>query len=163
MTDIFPDVEPMVFKSGINVPYAWWTGETAERFFLALRDDKKIMGTGCPVCEKVFVPPRKACPLCFHENMAWVEVSSAGVLESFTIVKRQLASLPRKAPVVFGLIKLDGADTSILHYIEYSGHEDIKIGMRVAAEFNDERCGSIQDIACFRPVSVNPETNYGHS
>ncbi|MBU1398651.1 MAG: Zn-ribbon domain-containing OB-fold protein [Pseudomonadota bacterium] len=152
MTDIFSGVEPMVFKSGINVPYSWWAGETAERFFLALRDDKKIMGTRCPVCEKVFVPPRKVCPLCFHENMAWVEVSSEGVLESFTIVKRQLASLPRKAPVVFGLIRLDKADTSILHYIEVADHKDIKIGMRVAAEFIDERSGSIQDIACFRPV-----------
>ncbi len=84
--------------------------------------------------------------------MAWVEVSSEGVLESFTIVERQLASLPRKAPVLFGLIRLDGADTSILHYIEDADHTDIKIGMRVAAKFNDERSGSIHDIACFRPV-----------
>jgi uncharacterized OB-fold protein len=152
MTDIFSDVEPMVFKSRINVPYAWWTGETAERFFLALRDEKKIMGTSCPVCEKVFVPPRKVCPLCFQDDMAWVEVSSKGVLESFTIVKRQLASLQRKVPVIFGLIKLDGADTSILHYIENPGHEDIKIGTRVAAKFNEARSGSMQDIACFVPV-----------
>ncbi len=152
MADIFADVEPMVFKSRINVPYSWWAGETAERFFLALRDDKKIMGTSCSVCKKVFVPPRKVCPLCFKENMAWVEVSSEGILESFTIVRRQLASLPRKAPVIFGLVKLDGADTSILHYIEDAGHKYIKTGMRVAAEFNEERSGSIQDIACFRPV-----------
>ena len=152
MIDIFADVEPMVFKSGINVPYSWWAGETAERFFLALRDDKKILGTNCSICEKVFVPPRKACPLCFQENMAWVEVSSEGVLESFTIVERQLASLPRKAPVLFGLIRLDRADTSILHYIEDADHTDIKIGMRVAAKFNDKRSGSIHDIACFRPV-----------
>ncbi|MFO7666396.1 MAG: Zn-ribbon domain-containing OB-fold protein [Desulfobacterales bacterium] len=150
MTDIFDGVEPMVTKSRINVPYAWWAGETAERFFLALRDEKKIMGTSCPVCKKVFVPPRKVCPLCFQDDMAWVEVSSEGVLESFTIVKRQLASLQRKVPVVFGLIRLDGADTSILHYIEDAGHRDMKIGMRVVAEFNEERSGSMQDITCFK-------------
>lgn len=152
MTDIFADVEPMVFKSRINVPYSWWAGETAERFFLALRDDRKIVGTRCSKCEKVFVPPRKVCPLCFQNNMAWVEVSSEGVLESFTIVKRQLASLSRKAPVIFGLIRLDGADTAILHYMEDADYRDMKIGMRVAAKFNEERSGSMQDIACFVPV-----------
>jgi len=152
MTDIFAGVEPMVFKSRINVPYSWWAGETAERFFLALRDDRKIVGTRCSKCEKVFVPPRKICPLCFQDNMAWVEVSSEGVLESFTIVKRQLASLSRKAPVIFGLIRLDGADTAILNYIEDADCKDIKIGMRVAAKFNEERSGSMQDIACFVPA-----------
>jgi len=152
MTDIFADVEPMVFKSGINVPYSWWTGETAGTFFMSIRDEKKIMGRRCIKCNKTYVPPRKVCPVCFQDGMEWVEVSPVGVLESFTIVIRQLASLPRKVPVVFGLIRLDGADTSILHYIEDAGHKDIKIGMRVAAEFNDERSGSILDIACFRPV-----------
>lgn len=84
--------------------------------------------------------------------MEWVEVSPEGVLESFTIVRRQLASLPRKVPVVFGLIRLDGADTSVLHYIEVADHRKIKIGMRLKAKFCDERNGTILDIACFVPV-----------
>jgi len=84
--------------------------------------------------------------------MEWIEVSPEGVLESFTIVRRQLASLPRKVPVVFGLIKLDGADTSILHYVEAPDHKKIKIGMRLKAKFCDERKGAIHDIACFVPA-----------
>lgn len=152
MTGIFADVEPMVFKSRINVPYSWWTGETAGAFFMSIRDEKKIMGRRCIKCNKIYVPPRKVCPVCFQDGMEWVEVSPEGVLESFTIVRRQLASLPRKVPVVFGLIRLDGADTSVLHYIEVADHRKIKIGMRLKAEFCDERNGTIHDISCFVPA-----------
>lgn len=152
MTDIFADVEPMVFKSRINVPYTWWTGETAGAFFLAIRDEKKIMGRRCLKCGKTYVPPRKVCPVCFEDKMEWIEVGSEGFLESFTIVRRQLAALPCKVPVVFGLIKLDGADTSILHYLEVADHKKIKIGMRLKANFCEERKGTIQDIACFVPA-----------
>jgi len=152
MTDIFSDVEPMVFKSRINVPYAWWTGETAGTFFLSIRDEKKIMGRRCLKCNKTYVPPRKVCPVCFEDCMEWVEVSPEGALESFTIVRRQLASLPRKVPVVFGLVRLDGADTSVLHYVEADNYQNIKIGMRLKAKFCEERKGTIHDIACFIPA-----------
>jgi len=152
MTDIFADVEPMVFKSGINVPYTWWTGETAGAFFMYIRDEKIIMGRRCMKCNKTYVPPRKVCPVCFHDGMEWIEVAPEGVLESFTVVRRQLAALNRKVPVVFGLIKLDGADTAILHYVDAADIRKIKIGMRLKAKFNDERKGTIQDIACFVPA-----------
>jgi uncharacterized protein len=152
MTGTFDGVEPMVVGSRINVPYTWWAGETAGAFFTALRDEKKIMGRRCAKCGKTYVPPRKICPICFEDGMEWVEVSAQGVLESFTVVRRQLAALQRKAPVVFGLIRLDGADTSVLHYVEAGNHQEIKIGMRLMAKFSDERNGSINDIACFVPA-----------
>ncbi|RPJ16438.1 MAG: Zn-ribbon domain-containing OB-fold protein [Desulfobacteraceae bacterium] len=152
MTGIFDGVEPMVVRSRINVPYTWWAGETAGAFFTALRDEKKITGRKCAKCGKTYVPPRKVCPVCFEDGMEWVEVSTNGTLESFTIVRRQLASLPRKVPVVFGLIRLDGADTSVLHYVEAGDLGMIKIGMRLAAKFCDERNGSINDIECFFPA-----------
>jgi hypothetical protein len=152
MTGIFDGVEPMVVESRINVPYSWWAGETAGAFFTALRDEKKIMGRRCTKCGKTYVPPRKVCPVCFDEKMEWSEVSTGGILESFTIVRRQLASLPRKAPVVFGLIKLDGADTSLLHYVEAGDIGIINIGMRLEARFCDDRNGSINDIDCFIPA-----------
>ncbi len=62
MIDIFADVEPMVFKSGINVPYSWWAGETAERFFLALRDDKKITGYELLNMRKSLCSSKKGMP-----------------------------------------------------------------------------------------------------
>lgn len=152
MSDIFKDIEPMVYESRISVPYSWWAGDTAGTFLVALRDEKKIRGTRCERCRKVFVPPRKGCPQCFTPTMDWVDVSDTGELISYTIARRQLAALPKEAPLCFGLIKLDGADTGLLHFLDDLTLEDITIGMRVRARFAENRRGTINDIECFVPA-----------
>ena len=151
MNTLFEGVEPMVYESGISVPYNWWAGDTASRFFVGLRDERTIWGTRCASCGIVHVPPRKSCPICFHGYSDWVEVSDAGVVKTFTIARRQLASLKQSVPVIFGLIRLDGADTSLLHYIGGVSPEAVRIGMRVKAKFSETRKGEILDIACFMP------------
>jgi len=154
MSDQFQGIEPMVYKSKINVPYSWWAGNTGTRFFVSLRDEKKITATKCGSCGKVFIPPRKICPACFTENTQWVNVSNEGTVISYTIARRQFASIPRdkKMPVIWGLIKLDGADTALLHYLDDVRPEDVKIGMRVKAVFAESRKGVIRDISHFKPV-----------
>ncbi len=152
MKDEFAGVEPAVYKSAINVPYHWWAGETATRFFAAIRDEQKIYGTGCSKCGKVFLPPRKTCINCFTHNEEWVALSHEGELLSFTVARRQLAALPAKAPVIYGLIKLDGADTALLHMLGEVAPSDVKIGMRVIAKFAREPKGAITDIDYFKPV-----------
>jgi hypothetical protein len=149
--DIFKDIEPMVHKGVINIPYNWWAGDTASKFFIAIRDDQKILGTKCSKCSRVFVPPRKSCPICFIANKEWVNVSDVGFVQAFTVARRQLAALPKKVPICFGLIKLEGADTALLHYLGDVDPTNIKIGMRVKARFAEERDGKITDIEYFRP------------
>ena len=75
-----------------------------------------------------------------------------GELVSFTVARRQLAALSKKAPVIFGLIKLDGADTALLHMIGEVDPGKVKIGIRLEAKFSDDRKGGILDIEYFRPV-----------
>ena len=152
MADDLAGIEPAVYKSGISVPYQWWAGETATRFFAGIRDEQKIMGTKCSKCARVFLPPRKICPSCFSHNEEWVTLSPEGELISFTVARRQLAALRRNTPIIFGLIKLDGADTALLHYLDEVDQGQIRIGMRVKARFADERTGGIGDIAHFRPA-----------
>jgi len=152
MQDTLSEVEPLVYESQINIPYKWWAGETASTFLIALRDRKKILGTRCAACARVYVPPRKVCPTCFVENSEWVEVADQGTLLAYTVTRRQLAALPEQAPVSFGLIKLDGADTGLLHYLGEVAPSDLRIGLRVQAEFAAQRTGTIRDIVYFKPV-----------
>ena len=153
-TKIFEGIEPMIYNSRINVPYSWWAGDTASKFFISLRDDKKIIATRCSKCRKVFIPPRKVCPTCFKENAEWVDVSDEGRLVSFSVARRQLASIPKdkKVPVIWGLIKLDGADTAMLHYLGEVNPGEVVIGMRVKSVFAESRTGGIRDISHFKPV-----------
>lgn len=154
MSDQFQGIAPMVYSSKINVPYSWWAGDTASKFYISLRDEKKIMGTKCGACNKVFLPPRKICPSCFTENAEWVHISDEGSVLSFSVARRPFAAIPhhRKVPVIWGLIKLDGADTAMLHYLGDIAPENVAIGMRVKAVFSDVRKGTIHDILHFKPV-----------
>lgn len=145
-------VEPLVYESQISVPYHWWAGETASRFFVSLRDKRQILGTKCGQCAKVYVPPRKTCPQCFNRDMSWVELPPTGELVTHTVVHRQLDALAKKTPVIFGLIRLDGADTALLHMLGEVEPKEVIIGMRIQAVFANDRKGNILDIAYFRPV-----------
>jgi hypothetical protein len=102
----------------------------------------------------VFLPPRKICPSCFTENAEWVNISDEGTVVTFTVSRRQFAAIPhdRKVPVVWGLIKLDGADTAMLHYLDEIKPENVTIGMRVKAVFSEGRKGTIHDISHFKPL-----------
>ena len=145
------ETKPQVYKSQINIPYEWWAGETASRFYIEIRDNKKIMGTKCPECRKVFVPPRKNCPQCYDPETEWVDVKDEGVLVSYTVSRRKTRLRP-EAPLAFGLIKLDGAHTSLTHWIKEIDPGDIKTGMKLKAVYKDEREGNILDIAYFKPA-----------
>jgi uncharacterized protein len=152
MDNQFDGVTPMIHHSRISVPYHWWAGDTASEFLVGLRDRQIIQGTCCPQCRKVYVPPRKTCPVCFVPMADWQTVGPEGRLLTFTVVRRQLAAMRKKVPVIVGLILLDRADTAMLHHIEAAAPDQVRIGMRLKAEFAARRSGSISEIVCFRPV-----------
>ena len=143
----------LIAKGRISVPCLWAAGTVASKFFVALRDDKKIYGIRCPKCNRVLVPPKKVCSRCFTELKEWVEVSDEGILETFTIVRYSEPSLhPVKAPFAYGIIKLDGADTGIVHLIGEADFEQLKEGMRMKAVFKEKREGNYLDIKYFKPI-----------
>lgn len=152
MSDIWDKVEPRVYESRIKVPYAWQAGETASRFLLSLKNEKKFLGKKCSECTKVLVPPRKSCPYCFMETGDWVAVSDEGVVETFTTVRRDTGILPMKPPFVYAVIKLDGTDTGLVHVLGDVKPEEVKEGMRVKAVFARERTGKILDVSYFKPI-----------
>ena len=77
MSNVWDSVEPRVYESRIKVPYTWQAGETASRFLLALKNEKRFLGKKCSKCAKVLIPPRKSCPYCFVETGDWVDVHPA--------------------------------------------------------------------------------------
>ena len=56
---------------------------------------------------------------------------------------------PLQKPFAWALIKLDGADTAMLHVVDAGAEANMKTGMRVRARWRTERDGRIQDIECF--------------
>ena len=119
---------------------------------MELRDNKRIMGTKCQICNRVYVPARPTCYVCFNPMDEWVAVGDQGTLMTYTVVHQAEPTYPVEAPFIYGIIKLDGADTGMAHIIDGVNPENIRIGMRMQAVFKDERVGSILDIKYFRPI-----------
>src|SRR5262249_1726014 len=51
----------------------------------------------------------------------------------------------------WALIRLDGADTAMLHAVDAGSPAGMRTGMRVQPRWAGDRVGSIRDIACFEP------------
>jgi uncharacterized OB-fold protein len=145
-------VEPLVYESRIKVPYTWSVGEVGSRFLIELRDHKKIYGTRCSKCDRVYLPPRKTCGQCFSNLHEWIEVGPQGTLITYTVVHCESLVIPMKPPIAYGIILLDKASTGLLHLLGEVNIEEIKSGMRAEAVFKDERTGDIMDIRYFRPI-----------
>ncbi|RSS40416.1 DNA-binding protein, partial [Streptomyces sp. WAC07061] len=58
---------------------------------------------------------------------------------------------PLGTPFAWVLVRLDGADTAILHALDAPGPDAVSTGMRVRVRWAAERTGAITDIACFEP------------
>jgi len=91
------------------------------------------------------------CEECFVDVEEWVEVSSKGELVTFGESYLGTDGSKLKEPWILGIIRLDGADGGLIHYIGEARPEELKIGMRMEAVFNEKRNGNILDIKHFRP------------
>lgn len=152
MSETMAAEKPIIIEGAVVMPYRYYVGTMASRFFAELRDNKRILGIRCLVCDHVYVPPMSTCPGCFAKLEEWVEVRDEGRVTSFTMVHYATRVQPVAAPLVYGIIQLEGADTGLVHLINDVNFSDIKIGMRVKAIFKKQREGNILDIRYFRPL-----------
>ena len=143
---------PFEVKQRIRANSRYYAGKMGSLFYVNLRDEKTLVGVYCPKCNKVFWPPRSTCGICFSELTQIVEIGPYGTVETFTTVMYSEPMHPRKAPFVYGVIRLDGADTGITHFIDEADFGDVHIGMRVKPVFAEERQGNIMDIKYFKPL-----------
>jgi len=134
-----------------NIPYLYSAGRTATRFFIDIRDHKRLSATRCSHCERVYLPPRSFCEKCFRKLDEWVEVGLEGSVETFTIVSEPFEGFP-KPPYALAYVLLDGANTAVANYVtgldlSKSGKplKLLKVGSRVKVVFKSRRKGRITD------------------
>ena len=76
-------------------------------------------------------------------------MASVGTVVSWTWQSEPLEGQPLDRPFAWALIKLDGADTPLLHAVDAESSDAISTGARVHAHWVDEPVGAITDIAYF--------------
>jgi uncharacterized OB-fold protein/putative sterol carrier protein len=121
-------------------------------FFLALRDDKKVLGCKCKKCGIVRVPPFLThCPDCNFAPTELLEVGQVGTMLSTPPITYFANSMFQKmAPYGRGRVILEGADTALSANV-YTTTGILVPGIvskdtEVKVIFRDERIGEISDI-----------------
>lgn len=125
-------------------------GPVLSRFFTGLRD-RRIEGVRTR-SGRVLVPPAEYDPETGDSTGDdFVTVGPSGVVTSWAWVGSPRRSHPLARPFAFALIRLDGADTALLHVVDAGSEAKMATGMRVTANWAPETVGRIQDIASFVP------------
>jgi len=132
----------------VSFRYTPGVGNTA--FFHGLLDRGAFVGSRCPECELTYVPSRLFCERCFSELSADAECGPEGELVSWTIARVGIDGEPLTEPETIALVKLDGADTVLMHRL--IDVPEPAIGMQVRAVVREERTGSILDVEGFTGV-----------
>jgi len=150
----FPySTEPMRQKLAMEFEYTHSTGETVGRFLAGLKEQKRIWGRRA-AGQGVVVPPVEYSEVDASPSGEWVELEDTGEITACAVVHQPIDRLHLfDGPFAFVLVRLDGADTAMAHVVK-DGYEHVRVGARVQAVWkpDEERIGSIRDIAQFRVV-----------
>jgi uncharacterized OB-fold protein len=144
----------------VELDYTYAASAEESRFLRGLSEGK-IRGQRCPKCQKVYVPPRGACPVDGIPTRDEVELPDRGIVTTFCIVNVPFLGQRIAPPYVSAYVLLDGADIPFLHLVLGCDASEVRMGMRVEAVWKprEEWTTSMENIDHFRPTG-EPDAAY---
>jgi uncharacterized OB-fold protein len=142
------------------------TASPAETAYLHGLADGRLLAQRCPVCHKVYLPPRGACPTCGVPTTDEVELSGTGTVTTFCVVNVPFTGQRVQPPYAAAAVLIDGADIPFQHLILGCEPSDVRMGMRVAAIWKprDQWGTTAENIDHFEPTGEPdaPYESYAH-
>ena len=144
----------------VSLDYMYAASPEESAFFRGLAEGR-ILGQRCPKCQKVYVPPRPACPVDGVPTVEEIELGHTGTVTTFCIVNVPFLGQKIDPPYVSAYILLDGADIALQHLILDIPAEEVRMGLRVKAVWRPESewGTTIENISHFAP-SGEPDADY---
>jgi uncharacterized OB-fold protein len=141
--------EPLRAPLEIGFDYTRSLGPVLSQFMTALAGRRILGARGAD--GRVHAPPFEYDPVTFAPPAGLVEVGPEGTVTSWSWAGEPLEGQPLAHPFAWALIRLDGADTAMLHAVDAGSAAAMRTGMRVRARWAESTAGHIRDIACFDP------------
>ncbi|MFJ2770685.1 Zn-ribbon domain-containing OB-fold protein [Streptomyces sp. NPDC087300] len=139
----------------VEFPFTRSLGPVQSAFLTGLRE-RTVLGVKAGD-GRTLVPPVEYDPVTAEEIRDLVEVSATGTVTTWAWNHEPRRGQPLDTPFAWVLVKLDGADTALLHALDVPGPDDVRSGMRVRIRWAAERVGAITDIACFEAYEGEQE------
>jgi len=144
----------------VSLDYRYAASPEESAFFRGLAEGR-IVGQRCPACQKVYVPPRPACPVDGVPTVEEIELGQTGTVTTFCIVNVPFLGQKITPPYVSAYILLDGADIALQHLILDLPADEVRMGLRVKAVWRprEEWGTTIENISHFAPTG-EPDADY---
>ena len=139
----------------VEFPFTRSLGPVQSAFLTGLRE-KVVLGVRT-TDGRTLVPPVEYDPVTADELRDLVEVAPTGTVTTWAWNHAPRRGQPLDTPFAWVLVRLDGADTALLHALDAPGPDAVHTGMRVRVRWAAERSGVITDIACFEPYDSEVE------
>jgi uncharacterized OB-fold protein len=143
--------QPLRAPLEIGFDYTRSLGPTLSQFMTALAG-RRILGSRA-ADGRVYAPPFEYDPVTHAPPAELVEVGPEGTVTTWSWAGRPREAQPLAHPFAWALIRLDGADTAMLHAVDAGSAAVMRTGMRVRPRWADSPAGHIRDIACFEPCA----------
>ncbi|MGB3703565.1 MAG: Zn-ribbon domain-containing OB-fold protein [Anaerolineales bacterium] len=140
---------PSAWRDEVPVTNRYTFGVAGERFFRAIKDEQRILGTHCSTCDRIYVPAAVFCERCLNQLDEWVDVGTVGEIVTFTHLYVDYDGSPLEKPKTIAFIRF--GDGGLIHRLVAPNLDQVEIGMQAEAVFKpaSEREGSILDISHF--------------
>lgn len=144
-----PATAPLRAPLDIEFDYTRSLGPVLSQFMAALAQRRILGARGAD--GRVHAPPFEYDPVTAEPPGDLLPVGPEGTVVSWSWMPEPLADQPLAVPFAWALIRLDGADTALLHAVDAGSAAAMRTGLRVRPRWSAARTGSIRDIACFEP------------
>jgi uncharacterized OB-fold protein len=131
----------------LEFPYRRSVGPVIGAFLTGLRE-RRVVGVRT-AAGRVLVPPFEYDPESGEPASEMVEVGSSGVIEHAAWVTEPMRTHPLDKPFAWALVRLDGADTPLLHALDCGSAAAAQPGTRVRIRWRAGTTGHLSDIECF--------------
>jgi len=106
----------------------------------------------CAACQSLHFMPRYLCPVCWSDELEWIDSKGSGSVHSFTIIRRApVSAFAARVPYVVALIELDEGPRMMANVLGEDALS-VRIGDRVGVTFEDRGDGAM--LAQFKRVSA---------
>jgi uncharacterized protein len=143
---------PLRASLEIEFDYTRSLGPVLSQFMTGLKDRRILGARGAD--GRVHAPPFEYDPVSAEPPGELTQVGSEGTVVSWSWMPEPLEGQPLDGSFAWALIRLDGADTVMLHAVDAGSAAVMRTGLRVRARWAASRVGSIRDIACFEPCDA---------